>query len=115
MTTLLVDDDRAIRTLVAAYLERAGYTVLTASDGEEGLSVFRLHQDDISLVVTDVRMPKLDGLHLADSILSVRPNLPVIFISGDMHQADRGWGCIAKPFTQVELVSRVRQVLSSGT
>jgi FixJ family two-component response regulator len=112
-TILVVDDDRSIRTLVQAHLERAAYRVLTAADGEEGLHVFRQHQDRIMLMVTDVVMPKLDGLQLADAVLAMRPHLPVIFMSGNTPNVDRGWGCLAKPFASSELVSRVRQALAS--
>lgn len=112
-TILVVDDDRAVRTLVQAYLERAGYAVLTAGDGEEGLDVFRRHQDGIALLLTDVVMPKMDGMKLADAVLKVRPHLPVIFISGNAQNADRGHGCLAKPFTSSQLVNKIHQVLAS--
>jgi two-component system cell cycle sensor histidine kinase/response regulator CckA len=112
-TILLVDDDCAIRTLVRAYLERAGYAVLTAGNGVEGVSVFQQHQESIALLLSDVLMPKMGGLQLADTVLTLRPQLPVLFISGNMQSADRGCGCIAKPFTSAELVGRVRQVLAN--
>jgi len=113
MTVLLVDDDRAVRTVAKACLERAGYTVLTASDGEEGLSVFRRYRDRVELLITDVAMPKLDGLKLAAAALVVRPHLPVLFISGDPPNAERAYACLAKPFTPGHLVKRVQQALTT--
>jgi two-component system cell cycle sensor histidine kinase/response regulator CckA len=112
-TILLVDDEHAIRTLAEVYLQSAGYTVLTASDGAEALSVFHQHQDRIALLLSDVVMPQLDGPRLADAVLAMRPGLPVLFISGSTPDADRGWGCILKPFTSGELIIRVRQALST--
>jgi FixJ family two-component response regulator len=110
-TILVVDDDRTIRTLIRALLEGAGYAVLTASDGAEGFHVFQRYQENIALLLSDVTMPKMNGLQLAAAVRAVRPQLPVLFVSGNAPHADCGWGCIAKPFTAGELVGRVRQVL----
>jgi DNA-binding response OmpR family regulator len=112
-TILVVDDDRTIRTLVGAFLEDAGYTVLVAADGVEGVSVFKQHQSDIALLITDVMMPNMNGFDLADCVLQLDSELPVIFISGNIQGADRGHGCIAKPFTPAALVSRVRKALNT--
>ena len=110
-TILVVDDDRTIRTLVRAFLEDAGYTVLVAADGVEGVSVFKQHQSDIALLITDVMMPNMNGFDLADCVLQIDSQLPVIFISGNIQGADRGHRCIAKPFTPAALVSRVQKAL----
>ena len=110
-TILVVDDDCAIRTLMRVVLERAGYSVLVAADGEEGLHVFRQHQDRIVLLLTDVTMPRINGFDLADHVLESDPQFPVVFISGDELKADRGFGCIAKPFKADELIGRVYEAL----
>jgi CheY-like chemotaxis protein len=106
-TILVVDDDRSIRGLVGAVLEHAGYAVLAAADGVEGVSVFKQYQPDIALLLTDVMMPNMNGVDLADCVLELDSQLPVLFISGNAQQADRGWGCVAKPFTSAALVSSV--------
>jgi DNA-binding response OmpR family regulator len=105
--------DRAVRTLVGAFLKRAGFAVLTASDGAEAIGIFQRHQDEIDLLLTDVIMPEMDGLQLADAVLTVSPQLPVIFMSSNIYDADRGYGYIAKPFMSDEIVGRVRQVLAA--
>ena len=107
---LVVDDESAVRAVVESILVRAGYVVLSAKDGVEGLRVFKRHQTTIGLVLSDVMMPNMSGLELADQVLELDSRVPVIFMSGNM-QADRGWGCVAKPFTANELVSNVRQAL----
>lgn len=111
VTILVVDDDSAIRMFMRVALERAGYSVLVAADGDEGLHVFRQHQDRIALLITDVTMPRMNGIDLADYILGSDPQIPVVFVSGNVLNADRGFGCIPKPFKPVELIGRVRKVL----
>ena len=112
-TILVVDDDRTVRTLMQIALERAGYRVLVAADGEEGLHVFRQHRDRIALLLTDVTMPRMNGFDLADHVLTSDSRIPVVFTSGDVPDADRGFGCIAKPFKLDELIGRVHEVLEA--
>jgi CheY-like chemotaxis protein len=109
---LVVDDDRAVRAVVESILVRAGYVVLSAKDGVEGLSVFKQNQKSIALLLSDVMMPNMNGLELADRVLELDSRMPVMFMSGNARLADRGWGCVAKPFTANELVSNVRRVLA---
>lgn len=111
-TILVADDDGFIRAIVRTFLERANYEVLTAGDGMEGLSIFQRHRESIALLLSDVMMPKMNGLQLATAVRAERPQLPVLLISGNMPHADCGWGCVAKPFTSDQLVNRVRQVLA---
>jgi CheY-like chemotaxis protein len=110
-TILLVDDDYDIRTVLRLVLEHAGYSVLVAADGEEALDAFKQHQDCVALLLTDVAMPRMNGVDLADHILKFDSHVPVVFMSGSMMNADRGFGCIAKPFKPAELIGRVRNVL----
>jgi len=112
-TILVVDDDLEIRALVKVFLERAGYAVATADDGEDGLNAFRSGQSRIALLLTDVGMPNMNGFDLADHVLELDSELPVLFMSGDTWNASRGLGCVAKPFTAVELVSRVHEGLAA--
>jgi CheY-like chemotaxis protein len=106
-TILVVDDNLAIRALVRAFLERAGYTVATAADGQDGLNFFKQHQSRIALLLTDVRMPEMSGLDLADRVQELDSTIPVLFMSGSNGNVNRGLGCVAKPFTSAELVSKV--------
>ena len=114
-TILIVDDNLAIRAFAKVFLEHAGYSVVTAADGEEGLRSYEMHQPSIVLLLTDVRMPNMNGLDLADRVLQFDSQLPVLFMSGDAWSADRGFGCVAKPFRSVDLVERVSRVLSAST
>ncbi len=80
----------------------------TAADGEDGLKVFRRHRSRIALLLTDVRMPNMNGFDLADRVRELDSQLPVLFMSGEAWNANRGLGCIAKPFSAVELLSKVQ-------
>jgi two-component system cell cycle sensor histidine kinase/response regulator CckA len=112
-TILIVDDNLDIRVFAQMLLERAGYSVVTAADGEEGLRYYKTHQSNIVLLLTDVMMPNMNGLELADRVLGLDSQLPVLFMSGDVWGADRGFGCVVKPFKSAELVARVNRVLDA--
>jgi FixJ family two-component response regulator len=66
------------------------------------------------LLLTDVVMPNIGGLELADRVLRVDSQLPVLFMSGDAWVADRGLECISKPFRSAELLARVSRVLKAN-
>jgi CheY-like chemotaxis protein len=80
---LAVEDEPLVRHLVVEALNDAGHTVLEAPDGEAALSIIR-ETPDLDLIVTDVRMPKLDGFALAIAMQQLRPNLGVLFMTGYM-------------------------------
>lgn len=81
-TLLLVDDVAEVLAVHKAQLERMGHTVITAMDGQDGLERFNEHADDIELIVTDYKMPKMDGLELSTSIREERPDMPILIITG---------------------------------
>lgn len=79
---LLVEDDVIVQGLLTRALEHRGYEVLRASDGAEALEIFRANPEDVSGIVTDVVMPRMDGLQLAEAVQSLKPGIPIVFISG---------------------------------
>lgn len=81
-TLLLVEDDLAVLTVGKAMLNHLGYKVLTAKDGYEALAEFDRHHDVISLVLTDITMPRLGGMALAKQLKSRNPNIPIIALTG---------------------------------
>jgi DNA-binding response OmpR family regulator len=81
-TILVVEDENAVRGLVARVLTRAGYRVLEACDGEEGLRVATGHESTIDLVLTDVVMPRMSGREMAGRLKDLYPSVPVLFMSG---------------------------------
>jgi two-component system cell cycle sensor histidine kinase/response regulator CckA len=109
-TILVVDDDCAIRTLVKTLLEIEGYAVLMADGAESAMKLYE--QSNVALLLTDVVMPDINGLELADQLLRREPQLRILFMSGS-EDANRGFGCVAKPFTGAGLIRRVGEVLES--
>src|SRR5438128_5946307 len=76
---LIVDDEPNLRKILAAQLSRDGYDVMTAEDGEQGLGFLREHH--IDLVITDLKMPKVDGMTLLREALRESPDLPIVMIT----------------------------------
>ena len=110
-TILVIDDDPEILGLVRVCLESAGYVVFTAADGEDGLRVYQKLQPRIALLLTDVNMPKMSGLTLADRVRQFDSRLPVLFMSGDVVDPNRHCQWIAKPFDPRMVASMVERAL----
>jgi len=79
---LIVDDNYFYLRMVTLVLERHGFEVVTAEDGEEGYAVFHVHMSRIDIVLTDLMMPKLSGTELSKSIKKERPEVPVVLVTG---------------------------------
>jgi DNA-binding response OmpR family regulator len=114
-TVLVVDDEPEILRIVRDYLERAGFAVLTAGDGEAAVAAARRQRPD--LVVLDLTLPNLDGLDVARA-LRRDGEVPIIMLTARTEESDRVAGLelgaddyVPKPFSPRELVARVRAVL----
>jgi len=117
-TILIVEDEQSVRDLARSVLERSGYTVLAASNGEEALHLSKGHSGVIALMVTDAIMPGMRGRELSTLMQTLRPDTKVLFISGytddvAIHQGvlTEGIQFLQKPFTLDALARRVRTVL----
>jgi DNA-binding NtrC family response regulator len=117
---LVVDDEPSVLGFAELALKRTGYTVLTAKDGLEGAALFEEKAASISVLVTDVQMPKLDGLKLAKLAKSLKPDLKIIFISGYAQSPgienavlDKHTRFLSKPFSLDKLEAAVREGLKS--
>ncbi len=115
-SVLVVDDDPKILELVRVYLQRAGYTVLTAADGEDALRKVETHRPN--LMVLDVMLPNVNGLILARHLRDERDGLPILMMSALGAVSDRITGLVqgaddylAKPFSPAELVARVNALM----
>ena len=114
-TILLVDDEDSIQTLLTYPLERDGYRVVQARDGEEALR--RFADEDVDLVVLDVMLPRLDGLEVCKRLRSAS-TVPIIMLTARGEELDKVLGLelgaddyITKPFSIREFRSRVRALL----
>jgi DNA-binding NtrC family response regulator len=115
-TILLVEDEREVRTLVSDVLSGRGYRVITTSGPVEALRVARESLDEIDLLVTDVVMPDMSGLALAERILSDRPEMKVLYMTGYSNEVVMAHGTphgslIEKPFTPRQIAARVGEIL----
>jgi CheY-like chemotaxis protein len=107
---LVVDDDDEVRELVAETLRDCGYDVRQASSGEEALAVVGAIPS-VRVVISDVRMPGMSGLDLAERVQRDRPGTKVILISGYFHPQQVSQRFLMKPFRLQELASAVRAEL----
>lgn len=115
---LLVDDDSSVRDSLYTILERDGYEVLAASNGPDGLTVFRQSRRPIDLLLTDYSMPRMSGLELARECSRLCGELSVLYVSGsgpdeelraELQAPKRGF--LAKPFRGAELLRKTRELL----
>jgi CheY-like chemotaxis protein len=108
-TVLIIDDDDAIRALSQWVIQRAGYPVLTARDGPEGLECFQREADRIGLVLLDLTMPRMSGAEVISGLMELRANVPVVLITGYGEDSVRDEekvgisGVLQKPFTPEDL------------
>jgi two-component system, cell cycle sensor histidine kinase and response regulator CckA len=117
-TVLVVEDDEMIRRVIGESLRLQGYTVLEAADGSEAITLCEQERQPIDILVTDVVMPLMSGPELAQRLHSIRPDLPILFISGYtdralLHQGQRhsGTAFLQKPFTPETLARKIREIL----
>jgi DNA-binding response OmpR family regulator len=115
ISILVADDEKEIANLIAIHLEKEGYRVFKALDGEEALHV--IQTQSIDLVILDIMMPKLDGYEVTRQIRE-QHNMPIIFLSAKTSDFDKVHGLVigaddymTKPFTPIELVARVNAQL----
>ena len=119
-TVLLVEDEESVRELVRVTLASRGYNVLEAENGECGLRIAEAFEKHIDILITDVMMPGIGGRELARKLLSLRPGISVLYLSGYTEDAVVTQGAIGpsiaflqKPFTLQNLAKKVREVLRS--
>jgi two-component system, cell cycle sensor histidine kinase and response regulator CckA len=114
-TVLLVEDEDAVRKFARLALENQGYAVVDAPDGEKALELLAAHPP-FDVLVTDMRMPGIDGCELAEQVRLVSPDLRVVLVSGYVPESDRVDGVkhltfLPKPFTPGDLVRTVSKAL----
>jgi two-component system cell cycle sensor histidine kinase/response regulator CckA len=117
-TILVVEDEETVRTLAARVLSDAGYGVIRAADGSEAFGI--VHDGErVDLVLSDIVMPRMSGVELADRLAAIRPDLPVVFMSGYTGSElvpgiDTGAAYLQKPFAAESLLKRIREVLDEA-
>ncbi|PIT74807.1 response regulator [Limnohabitans sp. G3-2] len=123
-TLLLVDDEELLRAGVQEMLEMSGYTVITATNGHEAMACLKQHA--IDLVITDLVMPKMDGVDFVEQLRQSWPDVPVIVVSGSTRNIMQRYGIesiqvpgadasLSKPFKGVDLMSQIKALLEART
>ncbi|HEY8259363.1 MAG TPA: response regulator [Gemmatimonadales bacterium] len=115
-TLLLVDDESSLRSMISRALTDEGYRVLEAGDGVEALEILSRPGHEVRLIITDIRMPRMDGYELADRLVMRPRPLPMIFISGYGQAGISLPGSIfPKPFSMEDLLGEIRRLLGEET
>ena len=115
---LVVDDEEAVRRLASRMLTWAGYQALEASHGREALATIEEHEGPVHLVLTDIKMPGMNGYQLVDASLALRPELKVMLMTGYTQDplpkkiSDAGIPLLQKPFDFEALPKLVQESLS---
>lgn len=116
-TILFVDDEPEVRALARTCLEQAGYEYMEAEHGQQALEIFEREQERIGLVITDVLMPHLDGLGLANRLHKEDPDLPILLLSGHVLEEDL-WApgnsrmrYLMKPYRLLDLEATVQDLI----
>jgi signal transduction histidine kinase len=119
-TLLVLEDDQDIQWIMSEFLHECGYTVIVASDGEEGLSLFQKHASSIALVIADIMMPKMKGKEFQTYIHRSHPEVKILIVSGyqeiDLKRRellDAQSAFLQKPFSLDTLASKVRELIES--
>jgi PAS domain S-box-containing protein len=120
-TVLLAEDEQEVQEFGRSVLEGLGYTVLAAADGQEAVELFTANRDGVDLIVLDAVMPRVSGSKAYGVIRALRPDVPVLFITGyseEMAGLSSEWGTemhiLRKPFGPAELGRKVREVLDEA-
>lgn len=119
-TVLVIEDDHSVRNILREMLERSGYSVMEASDGQEGVDVYRNHGKCINLILSDVMMPRKNGRQVYDEIKELNSDAKVLFMSGYAGDIldnkvimENGRNFISKPMRPQELLGKIREILDA--
>ncbi|HXB74447.1 MAG TPA: response regulator [Candidatus Acidoferrales bacterium] len=114
-TILLVEDDAEMRTMLEILFETKGYHLLIAEDGKAGWDLARAHPGPIDLLLSDIVMPRMTGVELAQRINKTRPETKVLLVSAYHHAIlliDPNWTFLPKPYEPSALVVKIAEMLA---
>jgi CheY-like chemotaxis protein len=118
-TVLMVDDQEPVRLFATYALERCGYRVLTADDGQEAVTLFRNRQSEIDMIILDLTMPVMDGDEALDQLRAISRDVPIVISSGfsqaTANERFRGkllTGFLSKPYSATTLINTVKKFIT---
>jgi two-component system, cell cycle response regulator CpdR len=114
--SLVVDDEPSVRNYIRAVLRSDGFQTIEAEDGVQALELMRQLGTGVDLLVSDIKMPKMDGITLACSVRAEFPAIPLILVSGhaeieQVERPDSDFEFVQKPFLPATLLSKVNKVM----
>jgi FixJ family two-component response regulator len=116
---LVADDEKSVREIIVAHLKHAGYRILVTCDSRDTVAVFSEHAEEIGAALLDYHMPGGSGTEVLEELQRIRPNIPVIMMSGFAEEAlverAKGRGLVEflrKPFGRLSLLDAVRKALN---
>jgi two-component system cell cycle response regulator CpdR len=117
---LIVEDDESVRSFTARAIAASGHEVETAEDGDIGLETIRKAEGGYDLVLSDIRMPAMDGIEMAMRAASEFPGLKILLMTGYAEQRERAADLaqviidvVPKPFTLLEIRTKVQQAIAA--
>ena len=113
-TVLVVEDEEGIREVIAMLLSHLNYSVICAACGADAIEKFKKHQGSIDVLLTDVVMPGMNGLKVAETLAALDPDLKIIIMSGypgGDGSEERGVPFLQKPFTSEKLAKTLRELM----
>jgi two-component system, cell cycle sensor histidine kinase and response regulator CckA len=124
LTILIVDDEPAVLSYIAAIVRKEGYEVLQADGGDEALTICESHACCVDLMISDVAMPRMNGRALAGCMNRRYPGVPIVFVSGYAESREilagltargfeNGYSYLQKPFVAQELMKAIRAALKT--
>jgi two-component system cell cycle sensor histidine kinase/response regulator CckA len=117
---LIIDDEEGILEVASRSLTKAGLKTLRATNGEEGIDLYRQHLHEVALVVLDMFMPGLSGFDMLAMLTGINPDVRILVSSGSINEATKqnllsmgAVGFIAKPYTPYELIEAIQETIQS--
>lgn len=121
MKILVAEDEEIVRRMAVRILERAGFSVVEADNGESALELFLRDPDTIDLALVDVVMPRKNGFMLRQELLMQRPELPVLLTSGysedvidDLSEGAEDFNFLHKPYNRTQLLTMVEEMIADN-
>ena len=116
IVVLLAEDEPVVRNMLRAIIQAEGYSFLVAANGEEALALSRAYPAEIDLLLTDVKMPKMNGLDLSKEIVHERACIKILVISGgasdEIRKANIRLPFLKKPFMAAAFITKIHEVLA---
>lgn len=115
LNILMVEDDKSVAEMMSMFIEKEGWTMDYAADGEQAVKKFAQHPDAYDLITLDLNLPKKDGIQVAKEVCAISPTIPIIMLTARSSEAEQILGLdagaddyVSKPFSPLALIARIK-------